>query len=51
VLIFISKKPNDFTKLKSYQRVLNINWQFHSSGLNKETFSLAFKNKTLDEII
>jgi hypothetical protein len=32
------KKPNDFTKLKSDQDVLNINWQFHSSGLNKETF-------------
>lgn len=33
------KKPNDFTKLKKVIReVLNINWQFHSSGLNKETF-------------
>ena len=33
------KKPNDFTKLKKVIKdVLNINWQFHSSGLNKETF-------------
>jgi CheY-like chemotaxis protein len=33
------KKPNDFTKLKKViKEVLNINWQFHSSGLNKETF-------------
>jgi CheY-like chemotaxis protein len=33
------KKPDDFTKLKKViKEVLNINWQFHSSGLNKETF-------------
>jgi CheY-like chemotaxis protein len=33
------KKPNDFAKLKKViKEVLNINWQFHSSGLNKETF-------------
>jgi CheY-like chemotaxis protein len=33
------KKPNDFAKLKKVIKdVLNINWQFHSSGLNKETF-------------
>jgi len=33
------KKPNDFSKLKKViQDVVNINWQFHSSGLNKETF-------------
>tara|TARA_R110002126_G_scaffold64178_1_gene164482 strand:- start:958 stop:1389 length:432 start_codon:yes stop_codon:yes gene_type:complete len=33
------KKPNDFSKLKKViKEVLNINWQFHSSGLNKETF-------------
>jgi CheY-like chemotaxis protein len=31
------KKPNDFAKLKKVKDVLNINWQFHSSGLN-ETF-------------
>ena len=33
------KKPNDFAKLKKVIKdVVNINWQFHSSGLNKETF-------------
>ncbi|WP_225876851.1 response regulator [Flavobacterium muglaense] len=33
------KKPNDFTKLKKViKEVMDINWQFHSSGLNKETF-------------
>jgi len=33
------KKPNDFSKLKKVIKdVVNINWQFHSSGLNKETF-------------
>ena len=33
------KKPNDFSKLKKVIKdVVNVNWQFHSSGLNKETF-------------
>ena len=33
------KKPNDFSNLKKViKEVVNINWQFHSSGLNKETF-------------
>ncbi|WP_291090310.1 MULTISPECIES: response regulator [unclassified Flavobacterium] len=33
------KKPNDFTKLKKVIKdVVNMNWQFHTSGLNKETF-------------
>lgn len=33
------KKPNDFSKLKKVIKdVLNMNWQFHTSGLNKETF-------------
>ena len=36
--IFI-KKPADFTQLKKViKEVVNINWQFHSSGLNMETF-------------
>jgi DNA-binding NarL/FixJ family response regulator len=36
--IYINK-PNDFSKLKKVvKEVLNINWQFHSSGLNRETF-------------
>ena len=33
------KKPNDFTELKKIIKdVVNMNWQFHTSGLNIETF-------------
>ncbi|TDD77602.1 response regulator [Flavobacterium caseinilyticum] len=33
------KKPNDFSKLKKViKEVVNMNWQFHTSGLNIETF-------------
>jgi len=33
------KKPNDFNKLKKIlHEVVNLNWQFHTSGLNKDTF-------------
>lgn len=33
------KKPNDFSVLKeTIKEVVNMNWQFHSSGLNMETF-------------
>lgn len=33
------KKPNDFSKLKKVlQEVMNLNWQFHTSKLNKDTF-------------
>ena len=33
------KKPNDFTELKKIIKdVVNMNWQFHTSGLNMETF-------------
>ena len=36
--IYISK-PNDFQVLKkSLREVLKINWQFHTSGLSKDTF-------------
>lgn len=39
--IYITK-PNDFSVLKKIIKdVININWQFHSSGLNKETFFLS----------
>ena len=39
--IYITK-PDDFSKLrKAIKHVININWQFHSSGLNKETFFLS----------
>ncbi|MCB9032990.1 MAG: response regulator [Chitinophagales bacterium] len=35
-------KPTDFSKLKSLLReVLSTNWQFHTSGLNKDTFLLS----------
>ncbi|MFE3848467.1 response regulator [Flavobacterium sp. LB3P45] len=33
------KKPNDFSALKKViKEVINMNWQFHTSGLNIETF-------------
>ncbi|MBF0694410.1 MAG: response regulator [Flavobacterium sp.] len=33
------KKPNDFATLKKVIKdVVNLNWQFHTSGLNMETF-------------
>ena len=33
------KKPNDFSELKKVIKgVFHMNWQFHVSGLNKETF-------------
>lgn len=33
------RKPSDFSALKRViSEVLSINWQFHSSGLNKDTF-------------
>lgn len=36
------KKPSDFTNLKkAIHHVLNMNWQFHTAGLNKETFLLS----------
>lgn len=36
------KKPNDFEELKRIlAEVININWQYHTSGLNKENFLLS----------
>ena len=36
------KKPSDFKKLKkTIHQVLNINWQHHTAGFNKETFFLS----------
>ena len=33
------KKPNNFSELKKViKEVVNMNWQFHTSGLNIETF-------------
>ena len=35
------KKPNDFDELKVIlEKVININWQYHTSGFNKEHFLL-----------
>ena len=35
------KKPNDFEVLKTIlAKVITINWQYHTSGLNKENFLL-----------
>ncbi len=35
------RKPGDFASLKKVlEEVLSVNWQFHTSGLNKETFLL-----------
>ena len=36
------KKPNDFEELKKIlATVININWQYHTSGFNKENFLLT----------
>ena len=36
------KKPSDFNNLKKViNDVVNMNWQYHTSGLNKETFFLS----------
>jgi CheY-like chemotaxis protein len=35
------KKPNDFEELKKIlATVININWQYHTSGFNRENFLL-----------
>ncbi len=35
------RKPNDFEDLKTIlDKVININWQYHTSGFNKENFLL-----------
>ena len=36
------KKPNDFATLKKVvEEAMRINWQYHTSGLNKDTFILS----------
>ena len=38
------KKPNDFEVLKNIlAKVITINWQYHTSGLNKENFLLSIQ--------
>jgi len=35
------RKPNDFTELKKIlEEVITINWQYHTSGLNREIYLL-----------
>ena len=37
------KKPNDFNTLKKVlSDVVTINWQYHTSGMNKDNFLLRF---------
>jgi len=37
------RKPNNFSELKKIlEKVITINWQYHTSGLNKENFLLSF---------
>jgi len=36
------RKPNDFTTLKKVvEEAMRINWQYHTSGLNKDSFILS----------
>ncbi len=36
------KKPSDFAKLREIlQHVVSINWQYHTSGLNRDNFILS----------
>ncbi|MBC7524106.1 MAG: response regulator [Flavobacterium sp.] len=36
------KKPNDFNELKKIlSDVIHLNWQYHTSGLNKDNFMLS----------
>jgi len=38
------KKPNDFEVLKNMlAKVITLNWQYHTSGLNRENFLLNIK--------
>lgn len=37
------RKPNDFSTLKKIlEEVITINWQYHTSGLNRDTFLLSY---------
>ena len=44
------KKPNDFEVLKNIlAKVITINWQYHTSGLNKENFLLNIQKQIVEE--
>jgi CheY-like chemotaxis protein len=45
------KKPDDFSVLKVIlEQVINLNWQYHTSGLKKENFLLNITHKKGDEV-
>lgn len=45
------QKPDDFSALKSIlEQVINLNWQYHTSGLRRENFLLNINTKKTDEV-
>jgi CheY-like chemotaxis protein len=45
------KKPDDFGELKVIlEQVINLNWQYHTSGLKKENFLLNINARKGDEV-
>lgn len=45
------KKPDDFSELKVIlEQVINLNWQYHTSGLKKENFLLNINSRKGDEV-
>jgi CheY-like chemotaxis protein len=45
------KKPDDFAVLKVIlEQVINLNWQYHTSGLKKENFLLNITSRKGDEV-
>ncbi|HEX2922286.1 MAG TPA: response regulator [Bacteroidales bacterium] len=45
------KKPDDFNILKVIlEQVINLNWQYHTSGLKRENFLLNINIKKGDEV-
>jgi CheY-like chemotaxis protein len=45
------KKPDDFSALKVIlEQVINLNWQYHTSGLKKENFLLNINSWKGDEV-
>lgn len=45
------KKPDDFSELKiMLEQVINLNWQYHTSGLKKENFLLNLNIRKGDAV-
>jgi CheY-like chemotaxis protein len=45
------KKPDDFSVLKVIlEQVINLNWQYHTSGLKRENFLLNITSRKGDEV-